>query len=274
MIDREKHRSKEYFLLDCMMSRCSSQCVRQTLYGILIGVSPIILCLLLLGIMRIILHHLEIIFNRRQKTADRRTSSISSPTGRLVLSYTPVSHAELQRIIQGEHKSNIITESSRKTPRFIKSILPKRDPSISSTSVLANLVLRRDAIDPDSLSSIIAPITTQQLQPTFSIATEKESRRASLIVVTQESSETTKLEMNQSNRNLLNATDSFEVESVSVDPLITTTQTTTTTTVVVEEYLDFHSVNSLPCALNLFNSADDTNDEKIQVNIEDEQEFV
>jgi hypothetical protein len=255
----------------------------------MIGVSPIIVCLLFIGLARLVLHRLEIAYYRRQKITNRRSSLVISQNGRLTLSYTPVSNAELQRIIQGEYKPRQANDSSsfstsnnsitRKAPRFIKSILPRREPALSSTSILANLVLRRDAIDTKPIAEALAPAELP-LQPMFSIINENKNRRPSVITITRESFETTTLapmnsnNNNTNNGNFLNTNDIVESEQVSNDSLMTATKTmTTTTTVVVEEFLEFHSVNSLPYALTLPNSVSEIdNDIDSEINNDNDEE--
>ncbi len=275
MIDKQDNCIKDCFLCN-IMEQCSHQCIRRTFYAVMIGVSPIIICLVFIGLARLILNRLEIAYYRRQKVSDRHSSIVNSQSGRLALSYTPVSNAELQRIIQGEYQtrqsydlsttSNNVT--TRKTPRFIKSILPRREPASPSASILANLVIRRDAIDASPLTGIIAPIETP-LQPTFSVINEQEKRRPSLITIKRESVETTTLAgRNNSNRNSPSMNELVEFEPISYDPLMASTKTmTTTTTVVVEEFLEFHSVSSLPCALSLLNNvAENDNDVNSEIN--------
>lgn len=253
------------------MEQCSTLCIRRTIYAVLVGVSPVAFCLLFLALARLILYHLEWIYNRRQKSSDHRTSFISSPSGRLALSYTPVSHAELQRIIQGEYQSQSSMDIPHRAPKFIKSILPRREPSLPSTSILANLVIRRDAIDASSLTGILAPITTP-MQPTFSVINETETRRPSVITIKRESVETTTLAADPTTGATVPMTSSrdnkknsliIEETTIEAEPSTATTKTMTTTTVFVEEILEFHSVSSLPCALNLLNSITESDNEKI-----------
>jgi hypothetical protein len=241
----------------------------------------------LIGLARLILYRLEIAYCRRQKLTHRRSSLPSSQSGRLTLSYTPISNAEIQRIIQGEYQtrqgndalsfSALNNLNTRKAPRFIKSILPRREPALSSSSILANLVIRRDAIEATPMTGILISNETP-LQPTFSIINEQEKRRPSVITITCESVErtTTLTPMNNNNNkyaNSLNTNELVESEAISNDPLMATTKTMTTTTVVVEEFLDFHSASSLPCALSLLNtvSEDDTEIDSEINNDHDEQ---
>jgi hypothetical protein len=242
----------------------------------MIGVSPIVICLVFIGIARLILHRLEIAYNRRQKVTDRHSSITTSQSGRLALSYTPVSNAELQRIIQGEYQTRQVHDAltlvtnvtTRKTPRFIKSILPRREPASPPASILANLVIRRDAIDANTLPGIITPIEAP-LQPTFGIINEQDKRRPSVITIKRESVETTTLAArNNSNRNSPSTNEIVEFEPISNDPLMasTKTMTTTTTTVVVEEFLEYHSVSSLPCSLSVVSAlADSDNDVNLEI---------
>jgi len=254
----------------------------------MIGVLPIIICLVLIGLARLILYRLEIVYYRRQKTTDRRRSSlVTSQSGRLALSYTPVSNAELQRIIQGEYQSqqsndsplyshNHNTSTTRKAPRFIKSILPRREQTTSS-SILANLVMRCDTIDAIPLTTVLTPIDAP-FQPTFSIVNENEKRRGSVLTITRESIETTTLATSNNNNNKNNANYSqmnslTESERMINDSVMSATKTMTTTTVVVEEFLDFHSVSSLPCVLSLLNSiSENDNDKFTEINKDDDQE--
>jgi hypothetical protein len=267
MINKQDNCQNNYSLVD-IMEQCSRQCIRRTLYGVMIGVSPIIICLLLIALARLIIHRLETSYYRRQKVSDRRSSFVPSPSGRLALSYTPVSNAELQRIIQGDHQSQQLSELSsafvynnnsnvRKAPKFIKSLLPRREALSPSASILANLVMRRDVMDASPITGVLAPISSP-LQPTFSIVNEQERRRPSVITITRESVETTTLATMNNNGN-----DFTESEQQTNDPLMAASKTmTTTTTVVVEEFLDYHSVKSLPCALTLLNSVSENDYDK------------
>ncbi|CAF1676432.1 unnamed protein product, partial [Adineta ricciae] len=181
-----------------MEHSCSRQCLRRSFFAVMIGVAPVAICLVLIAIVRLILYRLEIVYHRRKNTADRRLSLLSAQSGRLALSYTPVSNAELQRIILGEYQnqqsSDFLTvpqtnsNAIRKAPRFIKSILTRREipTSASSSSILANLVIRHDITDVLPMPSILQPIETP-LQPTFTIINEQDrQRRPSLITITRE----------------------------------------------------------------------------------------
>jgi len=268
------------------MEECSLQCIHRTFYAVMIGVSPILICLLFIGLARLILYRLEIAYYRRQKVGDRRTSLAAYQSGRLALSYTPISHAELQRVIQGEYQTRIPHDSStnntsaRKAPRFIKSLLPRREQAVPPTSILANLVLRRDVIDGHPLTGVLTPMESP-LQPTFSVINEQEKRRPSVITIRRESIETTTLsamnnnnnnnnnnnDNNNNNGNVLTTNDVGESEQISNDPLMAATKTMTTTTVVVEEFLEFHSVSSLPCALTLLTTvSENDNDINLEIN--------
>ncbi|CAF4332839.1 unnamed protein product, partial [Adineta steineri] len=58
----------------------------------------------------------------------------------------------------------------------------------------------------------------------------------------------------------------IEPEPIRMDPLTATTKTTTTT-VAVEEFLDFHSVSSLPCVLSLLDTvSDNDNNQNLEIN--------
>ena len=267
-----------------MMEQCSRLCIRRTLYAVMIGVSPVVICLVFIGLVRLILYRLELAYYRRQKPSDRRFSLATTQSGRLALSYTPVSHAELQRIIQGEYQSRQTHDSSisstpanpntRKTPRFIKSILPRREPPLSSAGILANLVIRRDAVEKCPMTAAIVPME-EPLQPTFTIINEHDKRRPSVITIKRESIETTTLAaMNNSDNNCFCSSmdEISESESNFRDPLRAATKTlTTTTTVVVEEFLEFHSASSLPCTLSLLSTVaenDDDDDDDDDINSE------
>lgn len=272
MIDIEDKIIRTNFFFN-MMEQCSSQCIRRTFYAVMIGVSPIIFCLVFIGLARLILYRLEIAYYRRQKITGRRLSLSSYQSGRLTLSYTPVSKAELQRIIQGEYQTRPVhdpttTLNVRRAPKFIKSILPRREPATPSTSILANLVIRRDAIDANAIADVITPMDTP-FQPTFSIVNEQERRRPSVITIKRESIETTTLKPQTAtiikNTNL---TDSGECEPITNDALMAATTTKTlTTTVVVEEFLEFHSVSSLPCELTALTTlVENDNEQNSEIN--------
>ena len=278
MIDKQDKDISNYFLCD-IMEQCSHQCIRRTLYAVMIGASPIVICLLFIGLARLILHRLEITYYRRQKTTTRRSSLTSGKSGRLALSYTPVSNAELQRIIQGDYQSQQASDASssfvytnnasnfRKTPKFIKSILPRREQAHPASSILANLVIRRDAIDANPFASMMTPIETP-LQPIFSTINEKEKRRPSVITITRESIETMTLAAMNNNENSFDINSLTDSEHIFNDPSMAAAKTmTTTTTVVVEEFLDYHSVSSLPCAINVLSSvSENDNDTNSEIN--------
>jgi hypothetical protein len=268
MINNQYYRESNYFIWD-IMEYCSRQCIRRTFYAVIVGISPIVICLLLIAIVRLILHCLEISYYRGQKpTNRRRSSSLFYQANRPTLLYTPVSIAEIQRIIQGEYQSQQQSESSLpmlhddnsspKGPKFIKSILTRLDPP-SSTDTLANLVIRREAIGSTPLTALFAPISPP-VTPTFNIINEQKNRRPSVMTVKHESIETTTLATrNNNNNNIFFITDeSSDIEETDTDPSVTSpktmTTTTTTTTLVVEEFFDFHSVRSVPYALNLVSS--------------------
>ncbi len=257
------------------MEYCSRQCIRRTLYAVMIGISPIIIGLFLIGIIRLILNCLELSYNRRQTVSGRRHSSNTfHKVGRSTLSYTPVSVTELHRIIQGDYHSQQQSESSSsvamndhqspQSSRLMNSILTRSESSPPLPSnTLANLVVRRNAINSNPLTALFAPISTSA-SPTCDIINEQNIRRPTTMTIKRESVETTTLATinnNNNNNNTIfyNTNDSLESVSAETDPLVTlpktmTTTTTTTTTVVVEEFLDFHSVHSIPYSLNLVNS--------------------
>ncbi len=265
MINKQNYQKKNSFLCDTMEKYCSRQCIRRTLHAVLIGVSPIIICLLLIAIARFILHCLEMSYYRRHKPTDRhRSSSAFYQGGRPTLSYTPVSLTELQRIIQGEYQSQQQSESSSsfftndnnspKTSNFMKSKLLRHESSPASpANTLANLVIRRNEINSAPLTALFAPVST------FDIINEQNTRQPNALITRHESTETTTLAaVNNNNNNnstiFYNTNDSWESESTETDPLVILPKKMTTTTVVVEEFLDFHSVHSVPYSLNLVNS--------------------
>jgi len=233
------------------MENCSRQCIRRTLFAVLIGVSPVVICLLFVALARLLIHCLELSYNRRQKPDDhrRRSSSAFYQAGRPTLSYTPVSIAELHRIIQGDHYYHHQSPPSQKDSSSV--------PTPTSTSALANLVIRRNAINTTPFAALFAPVTT----PSFDVVNEQSQRRPSLMTFKHESTETTRLgglNSQQSNKIVFHMN---ENEYNEIDPLVAaTTTTTTTTTVVLEEFLDFHSVRSIPYSLDLTEPLLDTND--------------
>jgi hypothetical protein len=231
------------------MEYCSRQCLRRTLYAVLIGVSPIVICLLLIALVRLILHRLEKGYNRRHNPSDRRSSSVFYRSGRPTLSYTPVSSAELQRIIQGDYQSQQQSESSL-VNIYTDASSPKDPQREPSSNILANLVIRRDAIDSTPLTALFGPASSSDM------TNQQKSRYPNVMTVTHESIETTALapiNNKSSNMNDLSECEQTEMNSSLRSPNTTTT-TTTTTTVVVEEFLDFHSVHSIPYSLNLVNT--------------------
>jgi hypothetical protein len=237
------------------MEYCSRQCIRRTFYAVIIGTSPIIICLLLIALARLILNRLETIYYRRQKVSDRRrSSSVYHQVGRSILSYTPISTTELQRIIQGKQATESLStspksdSSSPKTSKFMKSILTRREPSPpTSTNTLANLVIRRNAIASTPLAALLVPVLTS-VTPTLNIINEQQRINARMIK--HESGEPTTL---SNNTDFFNTNDSFDGEQQETDPFVSSRKTMPTT-VVVEEFPDFHSVHSVPYSLNLVNS--------------------
>jgi len=225
------------------MEYCSRQCIRRTFYAVIIGTSPIIICLLLIALARLILNRLETIYYRRQKVTDRRrSSSVYHQVGRSILSYTPISSTELQRIIQGKQATeSLSTIPKSDSSSFMKSILTRREPSPpTSTNTLASLVIRRNAIASTPLAAL--------LMPTLNIINEQQRTNARMIK--HESGEPTTL---NNNTDFFNTNDSFDGEQQETDPFVLSRKTMPTT-VVVEEFPDFHSVHSVPYSLNLVNS--------------------
>lgn len=281
--------TQDKFIRNCFlcytMEQCSRQCIRRTLFAVMVGVSPIVICLLFIGLARLILYRLEIAYSRRHKISYRRSSLFPYHSGRLALSYTPVSHAELQRIIRGEYIEQQTRDSFppptntnsnvRKAPRFIRSILPRRESSLAPSSILANLVIRRNALDASPVTTAFTPVETP-LQPTFSVINEQNKHRPSVITITKESVETTtvsSLGQNASESNFTLVQDTNESEPTFDEPLMAATKTMTTT-VVVEEFHEFHSVSSIPCALTLLSSiAENDTDKNLEINNNTDYEY-
>jgi hypothetical protein len=245
------------------MEFCSRQCIRRTLHAVLIGISPIVLCLLLIVIARIILFCFECAYYRRQKPLTRsHSSTIFQQSGRPTLSYTPISIEEIQRIIQGHYHRQQQGDSHHGSPKaahFMKSIFTRRESSPEiPPSTLSSLVARRNAIDTTPFAALIAPLTV----PSYDCVNERIPRRGSIMKIKHESVEKTTLSTKNNSRDSIfyNANDTIECESTDTDPLVKLRKATTTTTVVVEEILDFQSVRSVPCSLNLGNSFEDDED--------------
>jgi hypothetical protein len=234
------YRDNRHFLWNTM-DNGSHQRIRQTFYAVLIGVSPMLVGLILLAFARFIIYRLEVAYYRRQTPIDRRSSSSYFSTGRPTLSYTPVSMTELHRIIQGDYHSQQLTVSSTSlinhdqhgSPRQTKSILTSHG---LSSSTLANLVIRRDAIDSTPFTALFAPMST--------VHTINE-QRTNLLGVQHECTETTALAALHVNRSKIY--DFYESDSSCLDRLLPVSQTRTklTATVVVGESLEFHSTSSL-----------------------------
>lgn len=289
MIDTPDNCVSSCFLCN-IMEQCSRQCIRRTFFAVLVGVSPIVICLLFIGLARLILYRLEMAYYRRQKFNDRRPSIFSYQSGRLALSYTPVSDAELQRIIQGEYQSPQMRDfnnfgTSRRAPKFIRSILTRRESALPASSILSNLVIRRNAIDTIPMTAILPAIDTP-LHPTFSIINEQDKRRASAMTIGKESlgtstitttmaTTTTVAAMNNNHNNNTNNNNNndnndngnlsptnnlIESEPMTIDHIFTPVKTLTT--VVVEDFLEFHSVSSLPALSTVLSSITENNTEK------------
>ncbi|CAF0999395.1 unnamed protein product [Rotaria sordida] len=246
------------------MEYCSSQCFNRVLYAVLVGISPIVICLLLIGLIRIILHCLESAYYRRQKVYDRRRSpSVFYQGDRPTLLYTPVSIAELQRIIQGEYQSQQPTESSLSisnndddtlTPsKFVKSILSRHEspPSPPLSSTIANLIIRRNAINTIPFTAIFATVSTPS-SPTLDMIDEQKIRRSNFTSIKHESAERTPLTTTDNDNYHAIRHDSSQSEPVETDPLFRPPMRTTssTTTIVMEEPREFYSTQSIPFSLN------------------------
>ncbi|CAF1108346.1 unnamed protein product [Adineta ricciae] len=245
-----------------VMESCSRQCVRRTLYAVMIGTSPIVLCLLLIAIVRLILHQIETNCFRRQKSLDhRRSSSIFHQGGRPTLSYTPVSTTELQRIIQGKPLNALSITAPRPThdsplaSRFMRSILSRREqsPLSSSTATLANLVIRRDALSTSPITALLAPISTYPT-PMVDVVNEKRDKRGCGAVAKHESIDTSTLPSTHTRNRLVDFFDtnnSFDAEQIEYDPfmLLARSRAANVSNVALEDVLDFHSVHSVPYSL-------------------------
>ena len=219
------------------MDNGSTHWIRRTLYAVLIGVSPMLLGLLLIGLARLILQRLEHAYHRRQKVIDRRSSTFLYRAGRPTLSYTPVSMTEIHRIIHGDHSSQQLTESSS---------------SLVNTehSALTNLVIQRDAINSTPFTALFAPMST------IETINERGHRRPSMITVQREVVETTTLTPLSPNRSKIY--DYYESKGMCTDRLLPRSTTRTlTTTVIFDELKDFHSTSSIPCSLERSHSNSD-----------------
>ena len=206
----------------------SRQWIRQTLYAVMIGIAPMLLGLLLIALVRIILHRLELVYSRRHTILARRSSSIFYRKGRPTLSYTPIPLTELHRIIQGEHS----TDSS--------SSLTTNQPKRAQNPFLANLVIRRDAIDSTPFTALLAPMSKVDMI---------NERRANCITVQHECIETLTLARLQSNRSKMY--DFYESNPQCTDRLLPSKQLKRLpTTLMVEESFDYYSVSSIPSELN------------------------
>lgn len=246
------------------MENCSKQCLRRTLYAVLIGISPIVICLLLIGFVRIILHCLELIFCRHIKADERRRSSTSFyQSGRPTLLYTPVSVSELQRIIQGDYQNQQPTDALLpvpnndndvyRTPKFMKSILSKHDPpGPPAPGAIANLIGRRNAINAIPFTALLVPVSTPST-PNINTINEKQTRRPSRTSITDETSETEKLNPTNQNDNRLNRNNSMDSKLSNSRPLyLTRTRTLSMagSLVLEEEAREFYSATSIPHIFN------------------------
>ena len=242
------------------METCSRQCVRRTLYAVMIGISPMVLCLLLIALARLILSRLEVIYNRRQKPRDRRSSSYSHPPGRPTLSYTPVSSADLQRIIHGDLSIQRTSDdhgSSTKEQKSMMSMLTRRDLLLPppSTGTLANLVIRRDALDSTPLTALLTP-KSAPATPAVGTIHEQGARRSNFTTIRRESIETTRIITTPWGP--YNMYRSYPADARLPDSLLWASNTRPT--VLVEECLEFHSTSSIPCSLHSATSLLETDD--------------
>ena len=230
--------------MDKSVVSSSRQWIRHTFYAVIIGISPMLLGLLLLALVRLILHRLEILCSRRQKYLDRRSSSIFYRSGRPTLPYTPIPLTELHRIIQGDHSSQQLSDSS-------SSSLTHNDSKPMKNPFLAGLVIRRDALDSTPLTALLSPITrvdtinerrTTQLPP-------PSSSFSHLNVQNDECHETLTLARLQSNRSKMY--DFYESNHLCTDHLSPFSHPRRlTATLKVDESFDYYSVSSIPSELN------------------------
>lgn len=191
--------------------------------------------LLLLALVRLILHRLELVYSRRQKLLDhRRSSTIFYRGGRPTLSYTPVPVNELHRIIQGEHSSQQFSDTSSTSSNCLDLKPPKNE-------FLAQLVIRRDALESTPLTALLSPITH--------IDTINERRPNAITTVQHESIETVTLAQLQSNRSKIY--DFYESRNLCKDRLMPSSSLRrVTATIKVEESFDYYSVHSIPMESN------------------------
>ncbi|CAF0891747.1 unnamed protein product [Didymodactylos carnosus] len=247
-------------------SICGAECLNRALRAVIFGVMPMISILICLALIRIIISKVEIFYYRRQKKSHRRISLSAYQAGRLVLPYTPVAPAELQRIIQGEHStaprienskqkyggittnntSSIFlqtsddtnTSSNRKT--FLKSITTSKVKQ-PSASTLSSLVMKRDNVEANPFMSLL---TTSQTPVILNVSNETEfndNTTRQYLCVRRESVETISISSSVPGR----SSDILDFYyNISEEPQ--TTDEIETTTVVVQESTENYQLNPSP----------------------------
>ncbi|CAF0805740.1 unnamed protein product [Didymodactylos carnosus] len=162
---------------------CAAECLNRIVRAIIFGVMPVISILICLALIRVIINRIEVFYYRRQKNSTQRISLSAYQTGRLVLPYTPVAPAELQRIIQGSHTTtsengklkhgrtalnnntsiffqttdDTNTNNNRKT--FLKSITTSKSKQPLSNA-LSSLIMKRDNGESNLFMSLLATSQT------------------------------------------------------------------------------------------------------------------
>ncbi|CAF3069329.1 unnamed protein product [Rotaria socialis] len=245
------------------MEDCSQECLRRALYAVLLGISPIVICLLLIGLVRIMLHVFELVFSRHRKEGNRRRSSSAYyHSGRPTLLYTPVSITELHRIIQGDYYNQQPPDSSsapniennaHKTPKFIKSLLSRRDsPPPSSSGAIASLIGRRHGINAIPFTALLVPVSTPST-PKIETINEKMTRQQSCTFIKNGSIE--KISDTPPNRHYFSFDryDSAESEPTEIQPLCLSQMRTMSATASLareKEAREFYSASSIPYAFD------------------------
>ncbi|CAF1361042.1 unnamed protein product [Rotaria magnacalcarata] len=248
------------------MQDCSQECVRRALYAVLLGISPIVTCLLLIGLVRIILHVFEFVFCRHIIEENRRSPSPACyHNGRPTLLYTPVSITELHRIIQGDYYSQQPSRSSsvsstqnienntHKTPKFIKSLLSRRDsPPPSSSGAIANLIGCRHAINTIPFAALLVPVSMPST-PKIETINEKKTRQPSFASIKNDSIEKSSYTPPNRHNFSFDRYDSAESEPTDTQPLCLLqmrTMSATASLAIEEEAREFYSTSSIPYAFN------------------------
>ncbi|CAF1035186.1 unnamed protein product [Didymodactylos carnosus] len=103
---------------------------------------PVISILVCLALGRLIINKIELLYHNRKKHTNRRISTATYKTGRLVLPYTPIAPNELQRILQGDYATNRGNRSLRGNDVLLDQLNRKQVlPSPSNGGALASLIL-------------------------------------------------------------------------------------------------------------------------------------